>query len=82
MLKNLFSVDEIVKTTEKDGASLQKMEEIEKKKTLEKELPIDPKAIFNNYKKGKQDKGKKYRQPKPETDGTKKKPKIVTILDY
>jgi hypothetical protein len=82
MLKSLFSVDEIIKTTQKDGASLQKMEEIEKKKNLEKELPIDPKAIFNNYKKGKQDKGKKYRQPKPETDGTKKKPKIVTILDY
>jgi len=82
MLKNLFNVDEIVKSTEKDGASLQKMEKIEKKEMLEKELPIDPKAIFNNYKKGKQDKGKKYRQPKPETDGKKKKPKMVTILDY
>lgn len=82
MLKNLFNVDEVVKSTEKDGASLQKMEKIEKKEMLEKDLPIDPKAIFNNYKKGKQDKGKKYRQPKPETDGKKKKPKMVTILDY
>ena len=82
MLKNLFNVDEVVKSTEKDGASLQKMEKIEKKEMLEKDLPIDPKAIFNKYKKGKQDKGKKYRQPKPETDGKKKKPKMVTILDY
>ena len=82
MLKNLFNVDEVVKSTEKDGASLQKMEKIEKKEMLEKDLPIDPRAIFNNYKKGKQDKGKKYRQPKPETDGKKKKPKMVTILDY
>ena len=82
MLKNLFNVDEVVKSTEKDGASLQKMEKIEKKEMLEKDLPIDPKAIFNNYKKGKQDKCKKYRQPKPETDGKKKKPKMVTILDY
>ena len=82
MLKNLFNVDEVVKSTEKDGASLQKIEKIEKKEMLEKDLPIDPKAIFNNYKKGKQDKGKKYRQPKPETDGKKKKPKMVTILDY
>ena len=82
MLKNLFNVDEVVKSTEKDGASLQKIEKIEKKEMLEKDLPIDPKAIFNNYKKGKQDKGKKYRQPKPETDGKKNKPKMVTILDY
>ena len=56
MLKNLFQTDEIVKATEKDGASLQKMEKIEKKEMLEKDLPIDPKAVFNNYKKGKQDK--------------------------
>ena len=82
MLKNLFNVDELVKATEKDGASLQKIEKIEKKEMLEKDLPIDPKAVFNNYKKGKQDKGMKFRKPKPETDGTKKKPKVVTILDY
>ena len=82
MLKNLFQTDEIVKATEKDGASLQKMEKIEKKEMLEKDLPIDPKAVFNNYKKGKQDKGMKFRQPKPETDQKKKKPKMVTILDY
>ncbi len=83
MLKNLFDRDEIKDQAEVSKKDANKQEKLTKKEILEKEKPIDPKYIFNNYKKSKADKGKSYRKPDPETDGKKPtKLKMITINDY
>jgi hypothetical protein len=82
MFKTTFHKDEIVEQSLNGHASLNKMEKITKKEHLEKELPINPKFIFDDYKKNKNDKGKKYRKPAPETEGGKKKGKVISISDW
>ena len=82
MLKTLHSVDEIENSVKKDGNSLKKHEKLIKKELLDREKSIDPKAIFNDYKKSKFDKGKSYRQPSEEAGGKPKKKKDITLLDY
>ena len=83
MLKALFAKDEIEQQAKKGGSSLDKFEKIIKKEVLEQEKPINPKYIFNDYKKSKADKGKSYRKPKPETDGVKsKKIPVINIMDW
>ncbi len=82
MLKTTYHKDELLDQATKGAASLDKMDKLTKKEFLEKEKPIDPKFIFNDYKKSAVDKGKSYRKPKPETDGGKKKIKVVSLNDY
>lgn len=83
MLKNTYHKDELLDQATKGAASLNKMDKIIKKELLDKEKPIDPTYIFNDYKKTKVDKGKTYRKPKPETDGVRnKKIKVVSLNDY
>ena len=56
MLKALFIKDEIEQQAKKGGSSLDKFEKIIKKEVLDQEKPINPKYIFNDYKKSKADK--------------------------
>ena len=81
MLKQKFHEDEYERQASGENP-LFKVEKIVKKEMMDSEKPIDPKYVFNDYKKSKADKGKKYRKPKPETDGTKKKPKLITLDNW
>jgi hypothetical protein len=82
MLKTLHSVDEVENSVKKDAFPLKKAEKLVKKEMLDREKSIDPKAIFNDYKKSKFDKGKNYRQPSEEAGGKPKKKKDITLMDY
>lgn len=82
MLKKLHHVDEIENSSSKDGNALKKPEKLLKKEILDREKNIDPKYIFNDYKKSKFDKGKKYRQPSEEAGGKPRKKKDISIMDY
>jgi len=82
MLKTLHKKDEIENQSKKGGASDYKVEKLTKKEMMETDKPIDPKYIFNDYKKSKAEKGKTFRKPNPETDGIKRKPKIITLNDW
>jgi len=82
MLKTLHKKDEMENQVKKGASSDYKVEKLTKKEYLEVDKPIDPKYIFNDYKKGKAEKGKSFRKPKAETDGIKRKPKIITLNDW
>ena len=82
MLKTLHHKDELVNQSKKGASSDNKVEKLTKKEYLEVDKPIDPKYIFNDYKKPKGEKGKTFRKPRAETDGIKRKPKIITLNDW
>ena len=82
MLKRLHQVDEIEQSSKENGFALKKVEKLTKSEMLDREKDINPKFIFNDYKKSKFDKGKDYRQPSEEAGGKKQKKKDITILDY